>query len=112
MPETEAPRERPAEDGEVVLRVDDIHSYYGAIHALKGVSLEVRKGEVVTLIGANGAGKSTTLRSINGLVHPREGRIEYLGQDITKLAPHEIVKRGIAHSPEGKEASGTLPRPL
>ncbi len=102
LPETQAPRERPADDAEVVLRIDDIHSYYGSIHALKGVSLEVRRGEVVTLIGANGAGKSTTLRSINGLVHPREGRIEYLGQDITKLAPHEIVKRGIAHSPEGR----------
>jgi branched-chain amino acid transport system ATP-binding protein len=77
LPETEVPRARPRDDAEVVLRIDDIHSYYGAIHALKGVSLEVRRGEIVTLIGANGAGKSTTLRSINGLVHPREGRIEF-----------------------------------
>jgi branched-chain amino acid transport system ATP-binding protein len=105
-PETEARVDeagpRPADDAEVVLRVDDIHSYYGAIHALKGVSLEVRRGEIVTLIGANGAGKSTTLRSINGLVHPREGLIEFMGEDVTHLAPHEIVKRGIAHSPEGR----------
>jgi len=104
MPETqvEEPRARPGDDAEVVLRVDDIHSYYGAIHALKGVSLEVRRGEIVTLIGANGAGKSTTLRTINGLVHPREGTIEFFGEDITRLAPHAIVKRGIAHSPEGR----------
>jgi branched-chain amino acid transport system ATP-binding protein len=86
----------------VILRLDDIHTFYGAIHALKGISLEVREGEIVTLIGANGAGKSTTLRSINGLNHPRRGRIEFAGRDITNDAPHRIVKMGIAQSPEGR----------
>jgi ABC-type transporter Mla maintaining outer membrane lipid asymmetry ATPase subunit MlaF len=70
-------------EGDVILEVTDIHTYYGSIHALKGVTLQVRKGEVVTLIGANGAGKSTTLRSINGLNHPRKGRIVFQGRDIT-----------------------------
>jgi branched-chain amino acid transport system ATP-binding protein len=86
----------------VILSVSDIHTYYGAIHALKGVTLEVREGEVVTLIGANGAGKSTTLRSINGLNNPREGKIVFQGRDITNAAPHSIVKMGIAQSPEGR----------
>ena len=85
-----------------LLEIHDIHSYYGAIHALKGISLEVRDGEIVTLLGANGAGKSTTLRSINGLNHPRRGRIRFQGEDITHAAPHEIVRRGIAQSPEGR----------
>ncbi|MFL5932003.1 MAG: ABC transporter ATP-binding protein [Gaiellaceae bacterium] len=87
----------------VILRLDDIHTFYGAIHALKGVSIEVREGEIVTLIGANGAGKSTTLRSINGLNHPRRGRIEFAGRDITSEAPHRIVKMGISQSPEGRK---------
>jgi branched-chain amino acid transport system ATP-binding protein len=87
----------------VILRVDDIHTYYGSIHALKGISIDVREGEVVTLIGANGAGKSTTLRSINGLNHPRQGRIHFQGRDITTAAPHEIVKMGVAQSPEGRK---------
>ena len=86
----------------VVLELDDVHTYYGAIHALKGISLKVHEGEVVTLIGANGAGKSTTLRSINGVNHPREGRITFQGKDITNAPPHEIVKMGIAQSPEGR----------
>jgi branched-chain amino acid transport system ATP-binding protein len=86
----------------VILALDDIHTYYGSIHALKGVSLEVREGEIVTLIGANGAGKSTTLRSINGLNHPREGTIRFRGKDITSTAPHEIVGMGISQSPEGR----------
>jgi branched-chain amino acid transport system ATP-binding protein len=85
-----------------VLEIKDIHTYYGAIHALKGISLEVREGEIVTLLGANGAGKSTTLRSINGLNRPRSGSISFQGRDITSTAPHEIVKRGIAQSPEGR----------
>ena len=85
-----------------VLEIDDIHTYYGAIHALKGVSLRVGAGEIVTLIGANGAGKSTTLRSINGLNHPRQGSITFQGQDITNASPHTIVKNGIAQSPEGR----------
>jgi branched-chain amino acid transport system ATP-binding protein len=86
----------------VVLELNDIHTYYGSIHALKGVSLKVHDGEVVTLIGANGAGKSTTLRSINGVNHPREGTIHFQGRDITNAAPHAIVKMGIAQSPEGR----------
>jgi len=86
----------------VVLELEDVHTYYGAIHALKGISLKVHDGEVVTLIGANGAGKSTTLRSINGVNHPREGRIRFQGKDITNAPPHEIVKMGIAQSPEGR----------
>jgi branched-chain amino acid transport system ATP-binding protein len=88
--------------GKLILKLDDIHTYYGTIHALKGISIEVRDGEIVTLIGANGAGKSTTLRSINGLNHPREGTIEFQGKDITNEAPHEIVKMGISQSPEGR----------
>ena len=86
----------------VVLELEDVHTYYGSIHALKGVSLKVHDGEVVTLIGANGAGKSTTLRSINGVNHPREGRIRFQGKDITNAPPHEIVKMGISQSPEGR----------
>ena len=85
-----------------VLEIDDLHVYYGAIHALKGVSLDVREGEIVTLIGANGAGKSTTLRAINGISKPRDGTIRFQGRDITGGAPHAIVKSGIAQSPEGR----------
>src|SRR3954469_1720272 len=88
---------------ELVLSVDDVHTFYGSIEALKGISIEVYEGEIVTLIGANGAGKSTTLRSINGLNHPRSGTIHFAGQDITNEAPHNIVKRGIAQSPEGRK---------
>jgi branched-chain amino acid transport system ATP-binding protein len=84
------------------LEVDDVHVYYGAIHAVKGVSLEVEHGEIVTLIGANGAGKSTTLRAINGLTHSREGSIRFQGRDITRASSHAIVKSGIAQSPEGR----------
>jgi len=86
-----------------VLELEGIHTYYGAIHALKGVTLEVRDGEIVTLLGANGAGKSTTLRSINGLNHPRRGRIRFRGDDITNEPPHDIVARGVAQSPEGRK---------
>jgi branched-chain amino acid transport system ATP-binding protein len=87
----------------VILKLEDVHTYYGSIHALKGVSLEVDEGEIVTLIGANGAGKSTTLRSINGLNHPRKGSITFQGDDITSEAPHNIVKNGIAQAPEGRK---------
>jgi branched-chain amino acid transport system ATP-binding protein len=88
--------------GAPILELHDVHTYYGSIHALKGVSLDVREGEIVTLLGANGAGKSTTLRSINGLNRPRSGSIRFQGRDITQTAAHEIVKRGIAQSPEGR----------
>ena len=85
-----------------ILSLEDVHVYYGAIHALKGVSLTVGTGEIVTLIGANGAGKSTTLRAINGLNRPRQGSIRFEGREITTAAPHEIVGGGIAQSPEGR----------
>jgi len=85
-----------------ILELEGVHTYYGSIHALKGVSLVVREGEIVTLLGSNGAGKSTTLRSINGLNRPRNGRIRFKGEDITSAPPHTIVKRGIAQSPEGR----------
>jgi branched-chain amino acid transport system ATP-binding protein len=88
---------------EPLLRVEDISTYYGSIQALKGISLEVNQGEIVTLIGANGAGKSTTLRSINGLNHPRRGKISFAGKDITNLPAHEVVRLGIAQSPEGRK---------
>jgi branched-chain amino acid transport system ATP-binding protein len=87
----------------MILRVDGIHTFYGAIEALKGVSLEVGEGEIVTLIGSNGAGKTTTLRSINGLNHPRRGKIFFQGDDVTSTPPHEIVRRGISQSPEGRK---------
>jgi branched-chain amino acid transport system ATP-binding protein len=88
---------------EPLLAVDAIETFYGSIQALKGVSLEVNEGEIVTMIGANGAGKSTTLRSINGLNHPRRGTISFRGSDITNEAPHDVVKLGIAQSPEGRK---------
>jgi len=89
--------------GETLLKLDGVETYYGSIQALKGISIEVREGEIVTLIGANGAGKSTTLRSINGLNHPRKGTIVFAGRDITNDHAHNIVKMGIAQSPEGRK---------
>jgi branched-chain amino acid transport system ATP-binding protein len=89
-------------NGTPILQLANVHTYYGSIHALKGISIEVHDGEIVTLLGANGAGKSTTLRSINGLNRPREGAIHFQGRNITTVAAHEIVKRGIAQSPEGR----------
>jgi branched-chain amino acid transport system ATP-binding protein len=91
-----------ATNGKKILELEDVHTYYGSIEALKGVSLDVGEREIVTLIGANGAGKSTTLRSINGLNHPRQGRIRFQGRDITDEAPHDVVKMGISQSPEGR----------
>jgi branched-chain amino acid transport system ATP-binding protein len=92
-----------APDGAKILELEDVHSYYGSIEALKGISVEVGEQEIVTLIGANGAGKSTTLRSINGLMHPRRGSIRFLGDDITRTPAHDIVRRGISQSPEGRK---------
>ena len=85
-----------------MLQVDDVHTYYGKIHALKGVSLTVEEGEVVTLIGSNGAGKSTTLRTISGLLHPKIGDIKFKGQSIGTMPPHKVVEQGIGHVPEGR----------
>jgi branched-chain amino acid transport system ATP-binding protein len=85
-----------------LLEVKEIHTFYGNIQALKGVSLEVEEGECVTLIGSNGAGKSTTLRSISGLTPPRQGSIRFAGREITETPPQEIVSMGVSHSPEGR----------
>ena len=85
-----------------LLELDNVHTYYGQIHALKGISLYVNKGEVVTLIGANGAGKSTTLRTISGLVRPRSGTVKFNDVVINSLAPHKITQMGLGHVPEGR----------
>jgi branched-chain amino acid transport system ATP-binding protein len=85
-----------------MLELKDVHTYYGNIHALKGISLNVEKGEIVTLIGSNGAGKSTTLRTIQGINRPRSGTILLEGEALEKLPPHEIAIRGVAQSPEGR----------
>jgi len=85
-----------------LLSLQDIHSFYGHIHALKGVSIEVNEGEIVTLIGSNGAGKSTTLRTISGMIHPQKGRILLGGKDISHMKPHTIVLAGLGHVPEGR----------
>ncbi len=85
-----------------ILKVENINVYYGAIHAIKGISFHVDEGEIVTLIGANGAGKSTTLQTISGLNHTRTGSIEFCGENIAKLPPHRIVEKGLAQVPEGR----------
>jgi branched-chain amino acid transport system ATP-binding protein len=85
-----------------VLNLDNVHTYYGNIHALKGITLNLEKGEIVTLIGANGAGKTTTLRTISGLLRPRDGSVRFEDEDLTKVKPHEIVNRGISMVPEGR----------
>lgn len=87
---------------EPVLKVSDINVYYGAIHAIKGVSFEVNPGEVVTLIGANGAGKSTTLQTVSGLLHSRTGSIEFLGENLMGVPAHKVVAKGLAQVPEGR----------
>jgi len=86
-----------------LLTLERVETFYGSIQALRGISIDVHEGEIVTLIGANGAGKSTTLRSINGLNHPRRGKISFEGRDITHEPAHDIVKMGIAQSPEGRK---------
>jgi len=91
-----------------MLELQDVHTYYGNIHALKGITISVEKGEIVTLIGSNGAGKSTTLRTISGLLRPRSGRIMLEGKDVAGQKPHEITTLGIAQSPEGRRIFGRL----
>ena len=86
-----------------LLEIENMHSYYGHIHALQGVSLTVEEGEIVTLIGSNGAGKTTTLRSINGILPPREGKIVFDGEEIQSTAAHQMISKGIAQSPEGRK---------
>lgn len=92
----------------MLLEVDNLNVYYGAIHALQGISFAVEEGEIVTLIGANGAGKSTTLRTISGLLRPRLGRVTFRGQDITMTPAEQIVAMGISHVPEGRKIFAPL----
>lgn len=87
---------------EQLLRVENIETYYGKVAALKGISFDVTEGQVVTLLGNNGAGKSTTLRTISGIIKPSAGKVIFCGEDITQITPHEIVKRGLIHIPEGR----------
>jgi branched-chain amino acid transport system ATP-binding protein len=91
-----------------MLELNDIHVFYGSIRALGGVSLRVHKGELVALIGSNGAGKSTTLKTISGLLRPRQGRVVYQGQEITRAPADRIVEMGISHCPEGRRIFGSL----
>ncbi|KNF10025.1 high-affinity branched-chain amino acid ABC transporter ATP-binding protein LivF [Gottschalkia purinilytica] len=85
-----------------MLKVNDLQVFYGMIHAIKGVSFEVKKGEIVTLIGANGAGKTTILQSLSGMLKPKSGTIEYNGTELSTIEPHKIVQKGLAHVPEGR----------
>ena len=91
-----------------MLRLKSVHTYYGNVHALKGISLHVRPGELVALIGANGAGKTTTLKTISGLLKPAKGTVEFLQEDIAKLAPNKVVRKGISHVPEGRQVFGKM----
>jgi branched-chain amino acid transport system ATP-binding protein len=85
-----------------MLAMDNVHTYYGHIHALRGISIRVERGEIVTLIGANGAGKTTTLKTISGLLHPRQGKVTFEGKDVSRTAAHQLVRAGIGQSPEGR----------
>jgi branched-chain amino acid transport system ATP-binding protein len=91
-----------------ILELRDIHTYYGHIHALKGISVRVELGEIVTLIGGNGAGKSTTLNTISGLLRPRQGTVHLYNEDLGRLRPHEIVTKGVVQVPEGRRVFGRL----
>ena len=93
---------QPGNGKEPMLVLDDVHSYYGNIHALKGISLHVDEGEIVTLIGSNGAGKSTTIRTISGIMHPRQGSIVLEGEEISHTPAHQLAGRGISQAPEGR----------
>jgi branched-chain amino acid transport system ATP-binding protein len=107
QPAVDARGAAPGPD-DVLLQLDNVHTYYGQIHALQGISLEVRRGEIVTLIGANGAGKTTTLKTISGLLHPRQGTVKFEGRDISRTAAHQLVRAGIGHSPEGRRIFSRL----
>src|SRR5579871_1086629 len=91
-----------------MLTISDMHVFYGAICALNGISLEVQEGEIVTMIGANGAGKSTTIRAISGLVRPRQGEIQFKGIPLHRTPPHQIVRLGVGQSPEGRRVFANL----
>ncbi len=92
----------------MMLEVNNLHVFYGAIHALQGLSFHLEQGEIVTLIGANGAGKSTTLNTVSGIYHPRQGSVIFEGEDITQTPAQTIVRKGIIQSPEGRKIFGTL----
>jgi branched-chain amino acid transport system ATP-binding protein len=98
----------PVATAENLLELKDVHTYYGRIHALQGVSITVGRGEIVTLIGANGAGKTTILKTISGLLHAREGSVHFEGADITRRPAHELVRAGIGHAPEGRRIFSRL----
>ncbi len=98
----------PARTDDVVLKLEDVNTYYGHIHALSGISMEVHRGEIVTLIGANGAGKTTTLKTISGLLHPKVGRVFFEGADISQTPAHKLVRSGIGHAPEGRRIFSRL----
>jgi len=102
------PAVRKSNGGEPLLVLDDVHTYYGHIHALQGVSITVKEGEIVTLIGSNGAGKTTTLKTISGLLHPRTGSVRFAGRDISRTPAHDLVKAGIGHAPEGRRIFSRL----
>ena len=91
-----------------LLEINDLHTYYGKIHALRGVSLTVDDGEIVTLIGANGAGKTTTLNTVSGLLVPKQGSVNFDGEDVTHVAPHEMVSKGVVQVPEGRRIFAQL----
>ena len=105
---TEPGTSATASNGGALLTLEGVHTYYGHIHALQGVDIEVAKGEIVTLIGTNGAGKTTTLKTISGLLHPRQGRVVFEGQDISKVPAHTLVRQGIGHAPEGRRIFSRL----
>ena len=92
----------------LLLELEDVHTYYGQIHALKGISINVDEAEIVTLIGGNGAGKSTTLNTISGLLHPKQGKISLAGEDITGMRAHDIVAKGVVQVPEGRRIFARL----
>jgi branched-chain amino acid transport system ATP-binding protein len=109
MPAAAAATDVPGDKrSEPQLELRGVHTYYGHIHALQGIDLTVKHGEIVTLIGSNGAGKTTTLKTISGLLHPREGQVIFEGRDISQTPAHELVKSGIAHSPEGRRIFSRL----
>lgn len=91
-----------------MLRLKSVHTYYGNVHALKGISLHIQQGELVALIGANGAGKTTTLKTISGLLRPTRGTIDFLEEDISRLTPNKVVRKGISHVPEGRQVFGKM----
>jgi branched-chain amino acid transport system ATP-binding protein len=103
-----APTAPTTGSGEVLLELKEVHTYYGRIHALQGISLQVHKGEIVTLIGANGAGKTTILKTISGLLHASKGQVFFEGKDVTQRAAHLLVKDGIGHAPEGRRIFSRL----